>query len=259
MTKAIFFDIDGTLVSFRTHTISPAVLSALHRLREKGIRLFVASGRHPKLLEEFQALFPFDGYVTLSGQYCTCGDRVVRRVPMERRGVEELVAATRDNAFSCIYFEERDIYLNCCDEHTMALMDQLHLSLPPVADPRRALEGDLYQAIALLPREREELLLGRAPHLKTTRWHPGFLDVIPQAGGKDLGLEAVLSHLGIAREDSMAFGDGENDLSMLTYAGTGVAMGSASEQVKAAADYVTGTVDEDGVLSALIHFGLLEP
>ena len=67
----------------------------------------------------------------------------------------------------------------------------------------------------------------------------------------------MLAHFGIAPAEAMAFGDGENDLSMLRRAGIGVAMGTASAAVKSGADYVTGTVDEDGILSALEHFGLL--
>ena len=55
----------------------------------------------------------------------------------------------------------------------------------------------------------------------------------------------------------MAFGDGENDSTMLSYVGLGVAMGTASDAVKQQADYVTGTVDEDGVVTALRHFGLI--
>ena len=85
--------------------------------------------------------------------------------------------------------------------------------------------------------EQEHLLLDRAPHLKTTRWHPNFLDVIPPTGGKDLGMDAILDHFGIPLENCMAFGDGENDLSMLIHAGIGVAMGTASGAVKAQADY----------------------
>ena len=71
MTKAIFFDVDGTLVSFQTHTISPTVVDALHRLRAKGIKLFLATGRHPAMIGYVRSVFPFDGYMTLSGQYCT--------------------------------------------------------------------------------------------------------------------------------------------------------------------------------------------
>ena len=63
---------------------------------------------------------------------------------------------------------------------------------------------------------------------------------------------------GIDREETMAFGDGENDMEMLRYVGIGVAMGNASDAVKAAADYVTDTVDDDGIEKALRHFGLID-
>lgn len=257
MIKAIFFDIDGTLVSFQTHTASPAVADALHRLRARGVKLFISTGRHQKMLSYIQSFFPFDGYITLSGQYCYCGNQVLRRNPMSREAVEELVAAAQSNAFSCIFLEGEDIYMNYADRLTDQFMAELDLSMPPAADPRRALGREIYQAITFLTKENESLLLDRAPHLKTTRWHPHFLDVIPQTGGKDKGMDAILEHFHIPLEESMAFGDGENDLSMLVHAGIGVAMGSASGAVKSRADYVTGTVEEEGVLSALAHFGLL--
>ena len=60
------------------------------------------------------------------------------------------------------------------------------------------------------------------------------------------------------RSEIMAFGDGENDMDMLRFAGIGVAMGNASDMVKAAADYVTDTVDENGIEDALRHFGLID-
>ncbi len=257
MVKAIFFDVDGTLVSFRTHAISPAVLDALGRLREQGVLLFLSTGRHPLMLDGVRAAFPFDGYITLSGQYCFCGDQVLRSQPMEPRAVEQLVAAALTGAFSCIFLERQELYLNLANQFTARFMEQLHLPMPPVADPRRALGREVYQAIAFLTRDNQSLLLDRAPELETTRWHPDFLDVIPRGGGKDLGMDALLDHFGLRPEQAMAFGDGENDLSMLVHAGVGVAMGSASGAVKRRADYVTGTVDEDGVVSALRQFGLL--
>lgn len=257
MTKAIFFDIDGTLVSFATHRVSPAVLDALHQLRGKGIKLFIATGRHRSMLSYIDSVFPFDGYATLSGQYCFCGSDVVHRSPMDRAAVEELVEAARSNAFSCIFLEGHDIYVNYADLPTQNMMRELDLPIPPASDPARALNGELFQALAFLDKDREHLLLDRAPHLKTTRWHPSFLDVIPSTGGKDRGMDAILDYFHIPLDESMAFGDGENDLTMLRHAGTGVAMGSASNAVKAGANYVTGCVDEDGVVSALQHFGLL--
>ena len=122
---------------------------------------------------------------------------------------------------------------------------------------RYALGREIYQAVTFLSLEQEHLLLDRAPHLKTTRWHPNFLDVIPPIGGKDLGMDAILDHFGIPVENCMAFGDGENDLSMLVHAGIGVAMGTASDAVKAQADYAAPSVDEDGIAHTLSHFGLI--
>lgn len=258
MVKAIFFDIDGTLVSFQTHAVSPAVLQALHTLRARGVKLFISTGRHRTMLSYIQSVFAFDGYVTLNGQYCFCGDRVLHRNPLSRQAVEELVDAARSGAFPCIFLEGEEIYMNYANDATDQFMEELCLPMPLTADPRRALDREIYQAIAFLTEENESVLLDRAHHLKTTRWHPNFLDVIPQTGGKDKGMDAILDSFHIPLEDSMAFGDGGNDLSMLLHAGIGVAMGSASDGVKAQADYVTGTVDEDGVLSALVHFGLLE-
>ena len=69
MIKAIFFDIDGTLVSFRTHRVPQSALDALEAVRRRGIRLFIATGRHYSDLNNIGSL-SFDAYVTLNGQYC---------------------------------------------------------------------------------------------------------------------------------------------------------------------------------------------
>lgn len=257
MIKAIFFDVDGTLVSFKTHTIPASTLGALNVLRQRGIKLFLSTGRHQKMLGQVRDWFPFDGYVTLSGQYCFAGDQVLRKNPMPPEAVEELVAAAGDDAFSCIFLEGEDIYLNCINDLTRAFMKDLNLPLPPVRPASHALGREIYQAITFLDRDNEHLLLDRAPHLKTTRWHPHFLDVIPPTGGKDKGMDAILEHFGIPVEESMAFGDGENDLSMLVHAGIGVAMGTASDEVKRQADWATASVDEDGIVKALQHFQVL--
>ena len=91
----------------------------------------------------------------------------------------------------------------------------------------------------------------------TTRWCDLFCDLIPDNGGKDKGVAATLERLGIAPEEAIAFGDGENDLSMFAAVGTSVAMGNAWDSVKAAASYVTTDVDDDGIYNAAVHFGLM--
>ena len=247
MTKAIFFDLDGTLVSFQTHEISQNTLNALHTLRDRGIKLFLSTGRHRRMLGYPMSVFPFDGAITLSGQYCTCGGTVLRSNPMTPAAVEELVGAARSNAFSCIFLEGEDIYLNRMTPNTQEFLKDLNLPTPALADPARALGRDVYQGIAFLTPEEEHLLLDRAPHLTTTRWHPHFLDVIPSGGGKDKGVDAVLEHLGIALADSMAFGDGENDLSMLRAADIAGCPSDAQELVKPTCRFILCPFQEGSI------------
>lgn len=70
MVKAIFFDIDGTLVSFNTHSIPESTQNALKQLREKGIKVFIATGRPKVLMMDAVGHLPFDGFITLNGAHC---------------------------------------------------------------------------------------------------------------------------------------------------------------------------------------------
>ena len=135
---------------------------------------------------------------------------------------------------------------------------QLALPLPEPVPLDQILGQKIYQMTAFYTKE-EELAAGDRffSGLEVMRWHPAFVDVIAPSGGKDRGIDAVIEHFGFGLSETMAFGDGENDLPMIRHAHIGVALGNADEWVKSQADYVTDTVDEDGVLTALEHFGLL--
>ena len=89
------------------------------------------------------------------------------------------------------------------------------------------------------------------------RWYPLFADIIARGNSKSHGIDKVIAYYGIDLKDTMAFGDGGNDIPMLRHAGTGIAMGNAAPEVQAAANYVTTSVDENGILNALKHFGVL--
>ena len=119
-------------------------MQALHTLRSRASSCSL-TGRHQKMLGQVRDLFPFDGYVTLSGQYCFAGDQVLRKNPMPPQAVEELVAAAGDDAFSCIFLEGEDIYLNCINDLTRAFMKDLNLPLPPVRPASHALGREIYQ------------------------------------------------------------------------------------------------------------------
>ena len=105
---------------------------------------------------------------------------------------------------------------------------------------------------------RKKLLDKLLDECAVTSWSDTGIDIIPKNGGKSAGIQRFLEEQGLERSEIMAFGDGEKDVEMLRFAGIGVAMGNASDLVKAAADYVTDTVDNDGIEKALRHFGLIE-
>ena len=257
MIRAIFFDVDGTLVSFDTHVCPTPVLEALHRLREQGIKLFLATGRPPQMLSYIYSQFTFDAQVTLSGQYCFTPERILRQNPMPRSHVEAVVNAARKHGFSCMVLRGEDAFVNHLDDFSRLFCAELDIPIPTQMALENALTQPVYQMIAFLPPEQEHILHQENPELKFTRWNPTFLDIIPPTGGKDVGIQSVMEHYGLSPDEVMAFGDGENDLPMLRYAGIGVAMGTASDFVKSQSDYVTGTVDELGILHALEHYGLV--
>lgn len=95
------------------------------------------------------------------------------------------------------------------------------------------------------------------PGCESTRWSPLFTDVVPKGSNKSIGIDKLLESYGITIQETMAFGDGGNDVEMLKHAGTGVAMGNAADEVKQIADYVTDGVDDDGIYNALKHFGVI--
>ena len=94
-------------------------------------------------------------------------------------------------------------------------------------------------------------------HCRSSRWNPVFADVNVYGCNKQSGIDHVLEHCGIALSETMAFGDGGNDIPMLRHVALGIAMGNASDEVKRAAKYTTDTADECGIWNALKRFGVI--
>jgi Cof subfamily protein (haloacid dehalogenase superfamily) len=127
----------------------------------------------------------------------------------------------------------------------------------PIVPAREFLNKEIFQLTAFFPIEQEEEIMKYLPDCVATRWYPTFADVVARGVDKSVGLEKVREYFGLAVDEIMALGDGGNDISMLKYAGIGVAMDNANEEVKQAADYITTSVDDDGVGNALRYFGVI--
>lgn len=259
MIKAVFFDIDGTLVSFNTHRIPASAENAILALRAKGIKVFIASGRHLLSINNLGAL-EFDGYVTLNGGCCTVGrDRVIYKNSMAAEDVESFVRYMEEvEDFPCIFVHEHALYMNYHNETSREIFRMLNFPEPPIRPLREAARGETFQLVAFFTESQERAVMNVMPHSEVTRWNPVFTDVIPRGSSKQVGIDKMLAYYGISLEETMAFGDGGNDISMLGHVGIGVAMGNAVDEVKRVASHVTASVDEDGVAKALRHFGVID-
>lgn len=260
MIKAIFFDIDETLISKNHPQISDGVVNALKCLREKEIKLFIASGRHALEIEELgiNNKFIFDGYLTLNGGYCYNQKEVIYKNPINKEDIARIVSYISEHNLACSFVESNDLYVNLVNDYVVEAQKSINTSIPPVKDAKRALENDVYQVNPFVGEEDVIKLTAELENCKYTKWHDGAYDLIAKNGGKQEGIKAVLKYYGIKLEETMAFGDGHNDVDMLKLVGIGVCMANGHPETIACSDYVTDTVENDGIVSALKHFKLID-
>ena len=116
---------------------------------------------------------------------------------------------------------------------------------------------EVIQMTPFITEEEEKEIRPSIPTCEVGRWFPAFADITAKGDTKQKGIDEIIRYFDIKLEETMAFGDGGNDISMLRHAAIGIAMGQAKEDVKAAADYVTAPIDEDGISKAMKHFGII--
>lgn len=272
--KAVFFDIDGTLVSFDNHQVPESSRLAIEEMRRNGIKVFIASGRHVQSIDKLPDM-KFDGFVLINGTLAMSapmmgataeemssptlpGREVIYRKAIPQEDVHSWLKLLKREPHSTVFVYEESLMLNFLDDTMAQIMDLLDFPMPVTGDLDSLRDEKIYQIITTFTDEEEADIMQHLPHCKTTRWHPLFTDIINQDASKGLGIQAVLDNYGWSHDEVMAFGDGGNDIEMLDLVGTGIAMGNASDAVKSHADYITDSLEEDGVAKALRHFGLIQ-
>lgn len=260
MIKAAFFDIDGTLVSFRTHTIPESTLQALDALRQRGIRVFIATGRPVYLIDNLGSL-EHDGMITLNGNYCIDSHgAVIAHSPIPGEDVEAVLQRLRSgDRFPCAFMTADRVYINYVNHRVEEIARMVQVAVPHVADLEKIAQRDaIYQInVYVEPNKEAELMRTVFTHCDSSRWNPDFSDINVRGIDKAAGIDRMIARHGITPEECISFGDGGNDIPMLRHAGIGIAMGNSSDDVKEAADYVTTSVDDSGIYHACRHFGLL--
>jgi hypothetical protein len=239
-------------------TLHPRTIAALHRARGAGLDVIVVTGRMVRSIR--QALAPAeldDPVICYQGAVVAdAGGRWLRHEPIPVDLARETIAALAQAGYSPNVYVDDELYVeqDTAEARRYAALNKIPfhvvgplldwLDAPPtklvvVADP-----GDLD---ALRPQMEEQF--GDREHIAKSL--PYFLEFARAGVTKGAGLDFLAAHMGFTREQTIAFGDGENDIELVEWAGYGVAVGNAHDRVKELADFVCPPVTEEGVAQVL--------
>ncbi|KAA8998459.1 sugar-phosphatase [Affinibrenneria salicis] len=265
--ELIAIDMDGTLLT-PEHQISPAVQRAIAAARQKGVRVVLATGR-PYIgvarylreldLQEGQFCITNNGALV---QHAGSGD-CVAQTTLSFDDYLYIEALARELGvhfhaldFSAVYTANKDISPYTVHESYLTGIPLKYRAVeemdPQLTFPKVMMIDDpavLDHAISRIPPSAFE----RYTIMKSAEY---YLEILNKRVNKGEGVRMLAEHLHIARENVMTIGDQANDLAMIDYAGLGVAMGNATDEVKARAQFVTKTNAEDGVAWAIEKFVL---
>ena len=256
--KIIFFDIDDTLRNSKTGFIPSTIPTAFKQLRDKGILTGIATGRGIfGVVPEIKALKP-DFFVTLNGAYIEDKKgNVIYSNKIAKDKVEEYITWTKEVGIDYGLVGSHAAKLSRRTETISQAIDPIYPNLEVDRDFYQ--NEDIYQ-MWTFEEQGDDLTLpdSLASTLRMVRWHEHSSDVVPISGSKAAGVAKVVDQLGLKPENVMVFGDGLNDLELFDYAGISVAMGISHDKIKEKADYITKTLEEDGIFDALEGFGMVE-
>lgn len=260
--KAVFFDIDETLYQKETDYLPETVIPALQQLQQAGIIVGIATGRvqasFPAKVSELVKKLNIDTLVCSNGQFVMSKGEIIRNAALPTEKVRQLLD----------YLIEQEIDYCVLNNDKLCVSNitpKLKGALDPITthyqvDPHYADHHPVLQILSFHDQTKDHLFknIPQLEGLKTIRWHEDSVDIFESAGSKAFGIQQVAEHLGFTMENVMAFGDGLNDVEMLSQVGVGVAMGNGCDTVKQLAKHIAPNIDDDGIATFLATAGLIK-
>ncbi len=259
--KAIFFDIDGTLMADAFSPMPGSAVEAVRRARENGHLCFIDTGRTWRLVRGiFDGQAEFDGYLLGCGTMILYQGEVLAHSSFSPGLSQRILGALERYRIDAILEGPREVFCRTAEEIYSDYFRKYaekyrRLNFPDYTGA----EGEYDKLFARgdtaadMERFREEF----REELEFIDRGKGFYEILPKGCSKAAAIRFIAEHLGIPMENTAAIGDGNNDLPMLACAHRAVAMGNSTPEVLRMADYVTGTVEEDGIRDALQWLGVL--
>ena len=265
--KLLVLDLDGTLTNSKKE-ITRHTKETLIKAQEAGLKVVLASGRPTygvaPLANELE-LQKYEGYI-LAYNGGEIIDWKTRELMYEKQLDSDLLPylyrCAKENDFAIVTYENAYVLTEKPDDEYVlkeALLNVMKIKkvdnfLEAVKHPiTKCLIVGEPSRLALLEKEMYEKLKDR---MGVFRSEPYFLELVPKGIDKAQSLSVLLEEIGMTKNEMIAIGDGFNDLSMIQYAGLGIAMENAQDVVKQAADFITLSNEEDGVAYAVEKFYL---
>jgi Cof subfamily protein (haloacid dehalogenase superfamily) len=266
--KLLIVDIDGTIAG-KSNQVTNRVKTAIHAAQAKGVRVGIATGRMYKSAlkfhQEIGADFPLIAYQGAWIQDPEMGT-IHRHLPVPVKIARELIDYFEQshlfNKLSLhVYLDDR-LYVRDINPDTELYIGRSGIPAHPVGDLRKVLTANPTKILAMSEDINliDSLLLDlrhRYPQdtLHITTSVPIFLEATQSGVNKGSAIDYIATKLlGISAENVLAIGDNFNDVEMIDYAGIGVAMGNAPDDVRAIADWVAPHIEADGVAAAIEKF-----
>lgn len=278
-SKIVFIDIDGTLVG-DDGRVPESAIRACREARKNGHLLYLCTGRSKPEIYDFIWNIGFDGLIGAGGGYVESGSDILYHKQVSPQDVRDMVDFFEANGIDFYLESNAGLYAsrNLRDRlisliHGDIVNDpqakqQYEIAPHPFLDTLAYHETDLYKSDV----NKVCFLESEVPFERIRDEFGGKFAVLQctvPIFGKDSGeltvpgvhkaiaIADVLAHLGRDVRDTVAIGDGLNDLEMLRYCEVGIAMGNARDELKAVADHVTGTFEEDGLYTSFVRYGLI--
>jgi Cof subfamily protein (haloacid dehalogenase superfamily) len=267
MYRLIFCDLDGTVITYE-RVQHPAVHEAMQAVADAGRFITISSGRG------YQLLKPFLSSVVINAPLVGCNgglivDPATREVlyvrPMPLAMAKDILHWCQSEKFEVwAYLDDLETMLEWRPDGSGAVLRRDGELVAQMADPQSALTRPPHKLIVLpgsaarVPTVLALLQRHLGDQARALASSPKVIEVILPGVSKADAMSRVATLVGVAREETLAIGDGDNDVEMLEWAACGIAMGNGTERAKAAADWIAPTVEEDGLAVALRRFVLEE-
>ena len=254
--KIIFFDIDGTLINIQAEKMSDKTIETLKQLKKNGIKICIATGRPSVTLPVFEGI-EFDAYLTFNGSLCYNDSGIIFSNPIAMEAVKKIIQNASDIGRPVSVATKKRLASNGTDDDLEEYYSFAHQEIDVAEDFEAVCKEEIYQMMMGCQEWEYDAVFKDVKGAKITAWWSRAVDIIPDSGGKGVGVQKILEYYGFDQSEALAFGDGDNDIEMLQTVGTGVAMGNASLGLKAVADEVCGHVADDGIYNYCSQHGLI--